>query len=512
LNRRHDEDFLAGVVAAAKSNQERLRLEARAIASGRPVRGDDRARRWYRRQVCGQAGGAMIDPSRFETTAVSLLASGKDPVKRLNDSTRLLIAFVGGATAFLLGASLLASEGNIHPGQDNWLLDGMFLAAAVLAGRFPLPLGQHSKVSVDTAVFTAIALTLGVPEAIVVSAASVVVAQSMARCPASQIAFNAAQTGLYVGLGSLTFAVLTDRDAGLVAAIVAGAVVMHLANTLLVSTVGALESGWDPLHTWRVDLWLDLPEHVALVIFGVLMAMVGADHPWALPIFALPLAIVYVSLDRSGRARVGMLAVVESLASIVEMRDPDKIGHSERVADWVERLAQELRIPAWEAKRIRAAARVHDVGKVALDPALLQTQGSLSRYTWEQVHQHPIVGAQLVESLPAYVHCAPFIRHHHERWDGSGYPDGLAGDTIPVGARMIAVADAFDALTSPRPHRAALGTEAALRELERGAGTQWDPALVGAFVAIVRPGKTDARPSDVFLVRPDAGEALGATT
>jgi HD-GYP domain-containing protein (c-di-GMP phosphodiesterase class II) len=431
---------------------------------------------------------------------------------RLKGVTRVYIGLVIALAALLFAASSVADGAAVRSDAPRWM--ALILAgAAALAGRFPLHLTYQTKVYVDTSIYTAMALTLGVREALLAAVVSVVVSQAFARTSIAQIAFNAAQTGLYVGSGTLVFLVLRHAfDVGVAPAIAGCAVAMHLLNTLLVSTIGALEAGVEPHRAWRADLWLELPEHVALVIFGVLMAMISTDRPWALPLFALPLAIVYVSLRRSNQARVGARIAVESLASIVELRDPDKAGHSERVAAHVAVLAERLGLPANESARITAAARIHDVGDVALDPAIFRIEGPLSRADWDLVRRHPIVGADLVSSLPAYVLCATFIRHHHERWDGLGYPDGLRGEEIPLGARMIAVADGFDAMTSPRPHRAALSVPAALSELQRGAGSQWDPELVAAFVEMLTSEDARTQGWPEAIPRPELTEPWGVVT
>ena len=136
---------------------------------------------------------------------------------------------------------------------------------------------------------------------------------------------------------------------------------------------------------------------------------------------------------------------------------------------------------------------------------LVTNPGPLDAVGGDEVRRHPIVGEHLIGRFRTYALGARAVRHHHERWDGSGYPDGLAGDAIPLGARLIAVADAFDALTCRRPHRPALSDAAALAELERGAGRQWDPRMVAAMVALVREDLAPAAP------RPVPGwEAAGA--
>ncbi|HEU5433038.1 MAG TPA: HD domain-containing phosphohydrolase, partial [Thermomicrobiales bacterium] len=135
-----------------------------------------------------------------------------------------------------------------------------------------------------------------------------------------------------------------------------------------------------------------------------------------------------------------------------------------------------------EADLLDTAGRVHDLGKVAMSPSLLSKQGPLDEDEWRQVRQHPVNGAAILERFAGYRECSLLVRHHHEWWDGSGYPAGLAADAIPLGSRILAVADAFDAMTSARAYRQAQGPDAAMRILEAGAGAQWDPRVVQAFL------------------------------
>jgi HD-GYP domain-containing protein (c-di-GMP phosphodiesterase class II) len=137
-----------------------------------------------------------------------------------------------------------------------------------------------------------------------------------------------------------------------------------------------------------------------------------------------------------------------------------------------------------EAELIVAAAHVHDLGKIAIDNRTLFKEGRLTDEEWEQIKLHPEAGAELAAQFSLFDKGAKIIRHHHERWNGSGYPDGLVGESIPLGARMIAVADVYDAMTSDRPYRRALPHEVAAAELLQGSGILYDPQVVLAFLEV----------------------------
>jgi HD-GYP domain-containing protein (c-di-GMP phosphodiesterase class II) len=157
-------------------------------------------------------------------------------------------------------------------------------------------------------------------------------------------------------------------------------------------------------------------------------------------------------------------------------------GHSLRVTSLAEGFARLLAWDELRVRRVRLGARLHDIGKLALSDALLTKLGPLTDEEREQIREHPLIGAGMVESLPQAAYALPCVLYHHERWDGYGYPAARVGTEIPVEARLIAVVDAFDAMTSTRPYRRALPTFHALAEIERCAGTQFDPEIAHAFL------------------------------
>ncbi len=175
----------------------------------------------------------------------------------------------------------------------------------------------------------------------------------------------------------------------------------------------------------------------------------------------------------------GLYHQILAFASVIlELRDPYTFGHSERVALLSELLASQLPLNREEREIIYRSALLHDMGKVVLPDYLLLKPGPLTPGEWEAMREHPVIGEKVLFTIKECHPCALLVRHHHERWDGNGYPDGLKGEEIPLGARVIALADGLDAMSSERPYREALPTEGIRIELERGGGTQWDPHLV----------------------------------
>jgi HD-GYP domain-containing protein (c-di-GMP phosphodiesterase class II) len=175
-------------------------------------------------------------------------------------------------------------------------------------------------------------------------------------------------------------------------------------------------------------------------------------------------------------------SLLATFSAALEARDPYLRGHSARVTVFAEGLARTL---GWTDRRLdvlRLGGSLHDVGKIAVNASILQKPGPLDEAELEQIRVHPVAGARLIEDVADFQPALPYVLHHHERWDGTGYPHRLRGERIPLEARVLGVADAFDAMTSLRPYRPALSVEQALAELERCAGSQFDPSLARTFV------------------------------
>lgn len=191
-------------------------------------------------------------------------------------------------------------------------------------------------------------------------------------------------------------------------------------------------------------------------------------------------------LDDAGvYARHNGLSTIYALASTVEAKDPYTYGHSRRVNVYAVALAEKIGLPPDQVSRVSTAALLHDIGKIGIPDKVLNKKGKLSKEDWEAIKAHPRLGATIVGNIPNLVPCVSSILHHHERWDGGGYPEGLKGEEISVEARILAIADSFEAMSSARPYRPALCSEKVMKELRRCAGSQFDPELVQVFIRIV---------------------------
>ncbi|GAB4401569.1 MAG: response regulator [Anaerolineales bacterium] len=180
-----------------------------------------------------------------------------------------------------------------------------------------------------------------------------------------------------------------------------------------------------------------------------------------------------------------LLSTVMALANSLEAKDPYTVGHSQRVAALAERLAHALGLPEGEIRYIHMAGLLHDIGKIGISEAVINKSGPLTPTEYAHIQTHPLISERILVPVAELNGALRMIRNHHERWDGSGYPDGLKELEIPLGARILALADAYDAMTSQRPYRPALPREVALREIERGAGNHFDPSLSRLFLGIL---------------------------
>jgi HD-GYP domain-containing protein (c-di-GMP phosphodiesterase class II) len=188
---------------------------------------------------------------------------------------------------------------------------------------------------------------------------------------------------------------------------------------------------------------------------------------------------------KNGRPRSAGSQLREVLVRVMDIREPDLHDHVLDVGRLAERVARRLGLPEHEITDIVHGAVLHDVGKLAVPEEILHKPGPLDDAEWEIMRRHTIEGEQFLAGIPALANVARLVRSSHERWDGAGYPDRLAGEDVPLGGRIISVCDAFDAMVTDRPYRSGMGREAALAELRRCAGSHFDAAVVDAFCAML---------------------------
>jgi HD-GYP domain-containing protein (c-di-GMP phosphodiesterase class II) len=313
----------------------------------------------------------------------------------------------------------------------------------------------------------------------------------ISRSKPLQVLINASNLALATVAAAAAYRLIADTtqtplgSVTNISAALLAAFVYAMVNTWGLAIVVAPVLGESPYRLWRSSFspWIYV---VSLMSLGSLIPVLADQHPLALLVLAVPLLGSHFAQRALRNVQEETQATMAGLADALEVRDAYTSQHSIRVTTLVEAILDEMPyLPSDTRKMIMDAARIHDLGKIGIRDAALLKQGPLTAEEFEEVKRHSSIGAELVGRLAIYRRSAAIVRHHHERWDGRGYPDGLKGEQIPLGARIIAVADSFDAMTSDRPYRRALSFEAAVAEIQRNSGTQFDPKVVEAFLRAV---------------------------
>lgn len=423
---------------------------------------------------------------------------------RLPRSLLIYVAGVVAAGACVLGHALVSLP--VVP------INGYAILLAVLtvvAGRLAIKVpGYPATVSVsELFVFGLIVLFGPVPAILVVALDGLSVSVTQREQRLHRTLFNMAEPTISVwaaghvffallGTGSLAFATTTTQD--LLVPTAAMAAAYFLSNSGLTALALALESGRPALAIWRrhaLYLALNYFAGASLASFAVAnqgslnLAMVGLG----LPILALSYAAYQAASSRLQEADAHVrhtnqlyLSTVEMLAIAVEAKDRVTHGHIRRVQRHTVAVAKALGITGdTDLKAIEAASLLHDLGKIAIPDFVLNKPGALGAAEYERIKTHANIGATILQSVDFPYPIAPIVRHHHENWDGTGYPDRLAGEEIPIGARIIAVVDCFDAITSDRPYRRRMTDSEGLVILQERRGRIYDSAVVDMFVEML---------------------------
>jgi len=391
-----------------------------------------------------------------------------------------------GAGAFLVAIRLAKLFPIDHPPLAGVLLFIVIEIALELATR-SLATGAAAA-SIAFVAFMGVALVFGPAWGAVVAVAGVTITQAWRRKPAVRIAFNAAQYTIAVVAGTVVYLALGGQippsslfDSALPFA--AFVVTFLMMNSAAVSGAVALSERKEFLEVWGRNTLHMVGYDLVVSVLGLVIAWVYQFGVWPTVGLVVPILLlrhaysVNLQLQATGRE------LLDLMVKAIEARDPYTSGHSQRVAEIARALAKALRLSLKDLESTETAALLHDVGKIYEEFApILRKAGKLSPEERALMQTHATRGAELVGTISS-LHGSVYkcVRHHHENWDGSGYPDALTGDQIPMGARIILVADTIDAMTTDRPYRSALPFERVAEELRKYSGKQFDPQVVEAF-------------------------------
>jgi diguanylate cyclase (GGDEF)-like protein len=440
-------------------------------------------------------------------------------------SQRVLMLFVGvviaaGLAAVALDLMYVAAGGGYFFTTDDLVMLGILIVLAMLAEYFQITLYGPDTLSVSMALNFAAAPILGIPGVMAVSLTIALVHYVRRRPLLYKTAFNWS-THLLAGLPAVFLLAmphdvpLMSRIVVLLAAALLAATAYFVIDTGMVATAIALAGRENVVQVWRERFQWLAGHYVALGVTGLFISLAYfALGPFSVLAFMVPIAMMryaqkqYVDRTESSvrelkrmnaeltfanrevmLANLAMQDLNEelflTLSKIIDARDPYVGGHAAKVADYAIAIARELRMPEERLEALRQAGFLHDIGKIGISEQVLHKPSKLTDEEYEYVKKHAALGGEFLETSRALRHLSPFVRHHHERWDGKGYPDALTADEIELEARILAVCDAAEAMASDRPYRKGMSLDEMVEEIKRCAGTQFDPNVAAAFVKIV---------------------------
>ncbi|MCL5961891.1 MAG: HD domain-containing protein [Chloroflexi bacterium] len=369
-----------------------------------------------------------------------------------------------------------------------------------IADRNYILLRPPVYVTVSTAIGFAVVLLFGPAIAAWTVTIGSTAADISQRKPWYKITFNVSNLVLAAILSGLVFTRLADgtnspvNSLQNVVAWILSAGIFILVNSISMASLVSLIEGHNVWHVWLANHEGLIIQFSTLPTLGALIAVIYLVNPFAVVLVLLPVVALYFSFKVYRQLQDQTKKTIELLADAVDKRDAQTFQHSFRVAFYAENLANKMGLSLKEVETITSAARIHDLGKIGIQDETLMHAGPLDGEKWATMREHPSIGASIVAGLALYEEGRELIQYHHERFDGTGYPRGLKGDEIPQGARIISVADAFDAMLSDRIYRRALSYQTAISEIRNGAGTQFDPEVVEAFISLLEESDALALP------------------
>ena len=363
----------------------------------------------------------------------------------------------------------------------------LFLLLNIAAESMPVSMPRGISVSVGYAIIFASILLTQPLEVVIITACGYLFSIGKERVLIKYI-FNASQLVLCSGLAALFLRAMGGVDLasiGLreVVILVVTSSLYYFINAVLVTVIVSLTHGEEPYSFFLSNIKWSTPNFLCLAPLGLLVTLIYRNvGGWGLVLFFIPLLLARHSFKSYMDMRQSFLDTIHSLTTAIDAKDSYTKGHSSRVADYVDGIARELGYNTTRLEKLRFISLLHDAGKIGIREHVLNKPAALTRKEFTEMQRHSVLGAEIIKNVSMLSEGEKIVRHHHERYDGGGYPDGLKGLDIPEGARIVCVADAFDAMTSTRPYRKALTTEAAMEELIRCAGSQFDPRMVEAFI------------------------------
>lgn len=393
---------------------------------------------------------------------------------------------VSSITLFIYLTPSLPSFSNI------WLAILFFVTISIFAEFIPVDLPVGGVISIGFPIDFVLILVYGPALAMLITALGALIGEIIEKKVSwYKIIFNTSQYALTAGIAGIAY----QQAGGVVGAqnifkfilpATICALTYCIVNITFFVMVVSFAQNVRIKKIWRTSIKEMIPSYIAEAPMGFLMAIVYTEVGIVgILLFFLPLLLARRSFELYTKMRKVYLDTIRALAAAIDAKDPYTKGHSERVSEMSVVLAQELNLSDNDIENIEYTALLHDIGKIGIDDSILGKKSSLTDQEFDKIKEHTIMGANIIQPVDFLKNSYRAIYHHHERYNGEGYPDGIKSEDIPILARIIAVADAYDAMSSDRPYRKKLSKDKILKELKDQSGKQFDPEIVKALISVL---------------------------
>jgi len=405
----------------------------------------------------------------------------------LNDKLKIYILFI----VFLAITLFIYLIPTIPDYSKIWLPILFFIVISVMAEFIPVSLPGGGEITIAFPIDFVVFLVYGPALAMIVAVFSIIWEFFKKKESWYKTLFNASQYSLATGLAGIVYMYAGGSIGGpnffryIIPATLC-ALAYCVINSFLVTIVISLDSEMSITKVYRINIKEVLPSYLAEAPLGFIMAVIYIEVGiLGILLFFFPLLLARRSFELYTRMRKMYLDTIRTLAAAIDAKDPYTHGHSDRVSKMVVQLAKKLDFFDTEIEYIEYAAILHDIGKIGIEDRILGKKDKLTEKEYERIKEHPVIGANIIESIEFLKKCSKTVLHHHEHYNGKGYPDGLKGEEIPKFSRLLAIVDSYDAMNSDRPYRKRLSQKDILEELKKESGKQFDPEMVEAFISLL---------------------------
>lgn len=401
--------------------------------------------------------------------------------RRLFDFYFYLVVFAG---------ALVICEAVTNFNLDHLAVLLLWMAFAIPIEMNPVLLNTKDQITLSFSINLAMVIIYGFEFAIIVSLIANVVTDAWGRRGWQKLLFNACQYAITIFLTGEVFYYF-KKSAGIfllpddLPALILASFTYVTVNVLLVSVIVALSLQKPLTYVIFCDIGMKVLYFTTLAPISMLMVILYSVQPWGMLLLIPPLATAHLSYKSYFQLSRETRQTLEVISEIIDLRDVYTAQHSRRVAEYARMIAEQMNLPPEEVEQIYTAGMVHDLGKISVRDSVLLKPDVLTDEEYNVMKQHSKSGYEILKNLDMYKKGAMFVLMHHERVDGRGYPLGLRSSEIPLGARIMAVADSYDAMTTDRPYRNAMDSAKAMQILRENAGSQFDPAVVEVFCRII---------------------------